>query len=290
MKIIRSIREMRDFASDAVRSGKVVGLVPTMGSLHEGHLSLVKASIKECDITVLSVFVNPSQFGTGEDLEKYPRDIQKDSGLAEKEGVDVMFVPSEQEMYPEGYSTYVQVTGSLTDGLCGASRPGHFRGVATVVCKLFNIVLPHKSYFGIKDAQQAAVIKKMAGDLDYPAEIRVLPVVREKDGLAMSSRNVYLTQEERKKALLIPKALKRASDMAESGVTSAEKIKKEIEDILMADNGPRIDYVEIVDPATLDPVESTIGGALIAVAVYVGSTRLIDNVVISERTQHGGNE
>ncbi len=280
MKVITSVKEMREHSLKARLNGKTVGLVPTMGYLHQGHMSLARASVKESDMTVLSVFVNPSQFSEGEDLDRYPRDLERDHALAEKEKVDILFAPSAREMYPEGYSTYVEVEGAMTEGLCGKSRPGHFRGVTTVVAKLFNIVVPDTGYFGQKDAQQAAVIKKMAKDLDLPVRIRVMPIVREDDGLAMSSRNSYLTGEERAKALRIPESLNKAAHLIKGGEVSSETVKNEIKNILLRDDGLEVDYIEIVDTETFEPVGELRAGTLIAVAAKVGETRLIDNVMI----------
>ena len=279
MKIITSIEEMREFSRKAALAVKTIGFVPTMGCLHEGHMSLVKASVAECDITVLSVFVNPAQFARGEDLEKYPRDLKKDISMAEKESADVVFAPSASEMYPNGYTSYVEVEGAPAKGLCAASRPGHFSGVTTVVAKLFNIVLPQRAYFGQKDAQQAAVIKRMVKDLNFPVDIRIMPLVREKDGLAMSSRNLYLSPEERKNALRISGSLMQAEEKVRSGEVSAGRIKKEMEGILSG-GGIKIDYIEVVDGETFEPIDKIKENTLIAVAAYVGSTRLIDNVVI----------
>lgn len=252
-----------------------------MGYLHDGHLSLARAAREECDIVVMSIFVNPAQFGPGEDLDKYPRDMERDRRLAAEEGVDVIFAPSAEEMYPGGYATYVEVSGALTETFCGGSRPGHFRGVATVVAKLLNIVAPDKSYFGQKDAQQALVIKRMAGDLNMPGEIRIVPIVREPDGLALSSRNTYLSEDERRQAPGIFRSLKRAEELASAGELSAARIKEEIRKILRQGRDIRIDYIEIVDADTLEPVETVKGNTLVAIAAFVGKTRLIDNVVIS---------
>lgn len=283
MKVITSVKEMREYSRKARLEGKTVGLVPTMGYLHEGHMSLARASVKECDITVLSVFVNPSQFSEGEDLDRYPRDIERDHTMAEKEKVDVLFAPSAREMYPEGYSTYVEVDGAVTSGLCGKSRPGHFRGVTTVVAKLFNIIMPHTGYFGQKDAQQAAVIRKMAKDLDVPVSISIMPIVREADGLAMSSRNSYLSVGERARAIRIPESLDKAADMIKDGEVSPEKIKNEIKKILLRDDGLEVDYIETVDPETFKPVQDLRAVTLIAVAAKVGGTRLIDNTILDMR-------
>jgi len=267
--IIREVKEQ----------GKLIGLVPTMGCLHQGHLSLLEAAREECDFTVMSIFVNPIQFGHGEDYEEYPRDLERDSRLAGAYGCDVIFSPPVKEMYPPGYSTFVHVEG-LTAGLCGASRPGHFRGVTTVVTKLFNLVRPGRAYFGQKDAQQALVLKKMAGDLNMNLEIVILPVVREEDGLAMSSRNSYLSPEQRKQAAVIYKSLQAAEKMILSGVIDGEEIKKAVEAVISGADLARIDYVEIVETGELQPLSVLEGQCLIAVAVKFGATRLIDNIIV----------
>ena len=280
MKRIEKISKMQEESRKANIEGKTIALVPTMGYLHEGHLSLVRAAKKECDVVVVSIFVNPTQFGPGEDFEKYPRDIERDVKLLEKEGVDIVFNPSEEEMYPEGFSTFVEVTGPVTDSLCGRSRPGHFKGVTTVVSKLFDIVEPTKSYFGQKDAQQVAVIKHMVQDLDMPVEVRVMPIVREEDGLAMSSRNTYLSDKEREEALSLYEALRKSQEMVEAGELSADTIKEEVKDILRAEEDIRIDYIEVVDADSMEQLEEVKDNTLVAVAAIVGKTRLIDNVLI----------
>ncbi len=289
MNVIVSPEEMKRFSQACRDSGKRIGLVATMGSLHEGHLSLARSSLSECDVTVVSVFVNPCQFCPGEDLEKYPRDMEKDRALLEKEGVDVLFAPDESEMYPGGYSTFVEVKGPVSEALCGASRPGHFSGVSTVVAKLFNITSPHISYFGRKDAQQAAVIIRMVRDLDIDVDIRVMPVVRESDGLAMSSRNNYLSEEERGRASVVYRALEKGRKMAVSGETKAGKILEKVKDVIMTEKGISIDYVEMVDSLEMTPLEKLETRALIAVAVRIGQTRLIDNVIIDAPNQGGKN-
>ncbi|MFH1847295.1 MAG: pantoate--beta-alanine ligase [Candidatus Omnitrophota bacterium] len=278
MKVITTIKHMQEYSTEARKSGRTIGFVPTMGYLHEGHLSLLRAAKKECDIVVLSIFVNKIQFGPNEDYNKYPRDIQHDKDMAEKEMVDVVFAPLHDEMYSSGFSTYVDVTGSVSDVLCGSSRPGHFKGVATVVTKLFNIVMPHKSYFGQKDAQQAVVIKHMARDMNSVVEIRVMPIVREADGLAMSSRNKYLSSEERKNALRLPEALMKARRDIAAGEVSAKRIKQKIKDYFKKGNGIRIEYIEIIDRDNLNVVEIVKANTLIAAAVFVGKVRLIDNI------------
>ncbi|MFH1664742.1 MAG: pantoate--beta-alanine ligase [Candidatus Omnitrophota bacterium] len=283
MRIITSINDMTEFSRGAGREGRSIGFVPTMGYLHEGHMSLCRAARSECDIVVLSIFVNPAQFGPGEDLDKYPRDMGRDRRLAEKEGVDVIFAPEAGEMYPAGSNTYVEIEGPLVGALCARSRPGHFRGVATVVAKLFNIVAPDRSYFGQKDAQQAAIVKRMAGDLNMPVSIRVCPIVREEDGLAMSSRNVYLSREERKSALALYRSLERADEMARGGERSAARIREEVLKVLGSEKEIRVDYAEIVDADSLEAVEEIKDNTLVALAAFVRKTRLIDNVIIRLR-------
>ena len=280
MKIIRSVSEMSEVSLRIRTSLKRSGFVPTMGYLHDGHLSLVRASKSECDITIVSIFVNPSQFCPGEDLEKYPRDIDRDISLLEKEGVDFLFAPDAGEMYPEGYSSYVDMDCALVKKLCGVSRPGHFRGVSTVVAKLFNITDPDNSYFGQKDIQQGLVIKRMASDLNFRTKIRIMPTVREPDGLAMSSRNKYLSCKERKLAAKIFKSLERASKEISSGEKSAANIRKIVEDFLSGEEGIKIDYVDVVDPEDLRSLERLNGNTLIVVAAFVGATRLIDNILV----------
>jgi len=278
MKIIRSITGMRKVIEKTRQQGLSIGFVPTMGCLHEGHLSLVRASISDCDTSVVSIFVNPAQFGPGEDLEKYPRDIEGDAAALEKEGVDFLFLPEGEDMYPEGYSTFVEVTSKCVGTLCGASRPGHFRGVATVVTKLFNIVDPDKSYFGQKDVQQVFVIKRMVLDLNLRTVVKVLPTVRESDGLAMSSRNRYLSKDERVQAGLLFKALCRAKSAVEGGEKNSGAVISAAKEILSSSQGIRTDYLEVLDPSSMEPVTEIHSDVLIAAAVLVGSTRLIDNV------------
>lgn len=276
MNIISSIQEMhqeRDCWSAPV------GFVPTMGYLHEGHLSLVRRARAENNKIVVSIFVNPTQFGHGEDLQRYPRDIENDLELLRNEGVDAVFYPEVAEMYPPGYSTWVSVE-RLTDKLEGASRPGHFRGVATVCNKLFNIVRPAKSYFGQKDAQQALVIKRMAADLDMGIEIVVLPTVREPDGLAMSSRNVYLDSEERKAATVLFRALKAAEELWGRGEQSANVILGRMVALINTEPLARVEYLSVTDPDTLEKMTKIGRSALVSLAVNIGSTRLIDNIFL----------
>lgn len=276
MKIVKTIDEIRSIVKEWKTEGKAVGFVPTMGYLHEGHASLIDASHKDNDKTVVSVFVNPMQFGPTEDLESYPRDIEHDAALAEAHGCDVIFNPEPEEMYKEGFSSFVDMT-VLTEELCGLSRPAHFRGVCTVVLKLFNIVRPDKAYFGEKDAQQLAVIKHMVSDLNVDIEIKGCPIVREEDGLAKSSRNTYLSEEERKAALVLSKAVFLGMNMVKNGETDAEKIISEMTDLISSQPLAKIDYVKIVDEKTMQPAEKLDRPALCAIAVYIGKTRLIDN-------------
>ena len=280
MKTIESISRMSTFSKIVKKEGKSIGLVPTMGALHEGHLSLARTAKKHTDVVVMSIFVNPIQFGQSEDLDKYPRDFKRDEELARLAGVDVIFYPSANQMYPEGFSTYVDVEG-LTGTLCGASRPGHFRGVTTVVMKLFAIVKPDVAYFGQKDAQQAIVIKKMVDDLDLDIDVKVLPVVREKDGLAMSSRNVYLSTDERKEAAVLYQALRKAEELIRQGETETAKVIRAMEEMIKAKHNARIDYIAVVDPKNLKDAKTISGEALVALAVFIGKTRLIDNIIVS---------
>lgn len=261
------------------REGKTIGLVPTMGALHEGHLSLVRAARARCAIVTVSIFVNPTQFGPNEDLAKYPRTFERDCKLLEAEKVDLVFAPTVEEMYPKGATTWVTVEG-LSGKLCGRSRPGHFRGVTTVVAKLFHIIGPDYAYFGQKDAAQATILRRMVRDLDFPVEIMVCPIVRESDGLAMSSRNAYLDPAQRKSATVLYRALMRIQTLADKGERSAARLVEAGKDVLGEQPNVRLDYLEIVDPETLDPVSDISRGALVAVAAFVGSTRLIDNLVL----------
>ena len=280
MRVIRSIQEMYKLSESARKEGKIIGFVPTMGYLHEGHLSLIRTARKRCDLLVVSIFVNPTQFGPNEDLNSYPRDFERDSKLCEKEGVDVIFAPSAEEMYPDGYSTWVEVKGPVTEVLCGAFRPGHFRGVTTVVAKLFNIVQPHFAVFGQKDAQQLVVIKKMTRELNFPVEIVAAPTVREKDGLAMSSRNEYLNENERKVAPKIYQSLILAKNMLLSGERDTEKIKNEMRKFLESAKLIKIQYIDIVDADTLKPLKNAQGRVMVALAAFLGRARLIDNIIV----------
>ena len=288
MKIVRSKTELREALAEPRREGKRIGLVPTMGYFHEGHLSLMREAREDCDIVVVSLFVNPSQFGPGEDLDSYPRDEDRDAELAALEGVDLLWTPDTDEMYPEGFATSIEVANSLTGVLEGdpAHRgPSHFRGVTTVVAKLFNSVRPDVAYFGRKDAQQAVVIERMTRDLDFPIEIAVLPTVREDDGLALSSRNAYLTAEQRERASAISRALRAAERAAAAGETSAEALVQAARDELRR-AGIEPEYVEARAAEDLSPIAALNGRpVLVAVAARVGKARLIDNVVITPRTE-----
>jgi pantoate--beta-alanine ligase len=270
---------MKAACREITRAGKTLGFVPTMGALHDGHLSLVRASKSQCDVTAVSIYVNPLQFGPTEDLDKYPRDLEGDAAMLERLGVDLLFFPSDAEMYRPGPRTYVLVEG-LYDKLDGASRPGHLRGVATVVTKLFEIIRPNRAYFGQKDAAQVAMLRRMVKDFDMDVELVVCPIAREPDGLAMSSRNVYLTSEQRQQALVLRRALTRVRAAIDQGERSSEKLLEIGKTPIAEEPGARLDYFVIVDRDTLEPVQNVAGGALIAVAAYFGTTRLIDNLVI----------
>jgi len=281
MEIVRNINRMKEAVKELRLQGKTLGLVPTMGYLHEGHLSLVRASLGETDATVVSIFVNPTQFGPGEDFREYPRDWNRDAALLEELGTDYLFYPGQEEMYPAGYRTYIEVH-SLQDKLCGRSRPGHFRGVCTVVLKLFSIVQPDTAYFGQKDAQQTIILKRMAKDLNLDVRIEVLPIVREDDGLALSSRNVYLNAEQRRAALCLHMSLKEAENMIAQGERQTASLIRRMEKIIQAEPLAQIDYVDIVDTESLDSSLEIREGTLIAVAVRIGKVRLIDNLLIEK--------
>jgi len=279
MKIIAAIPDMHTATRSIRGKGKRLGLVPTMGALHEGHLSLVRAARARCDVVAVSIFVNPTQFGPNEDFAKYPRSFERDRNLLAKEGVDFIFAPSAEEMYPAGATTWVTVEG-MSDRLCGRSRPGHFRGVTTVVAELFHIVEPDLAFFGQKDAAQAAIIRRMVRDLNLPVEIVVCPIVREPSGLAMSSRNAYLSAEQKQSALVLYGSLKEIARRFQSGERDTDRLIAAGKQIVAADSSVRLDYLEIVDPETLEPLSIVTPPALVAVAAFVGSTRLIDNVVL----------
>jgi pantoate--beta-alanine ligase len=279
MKICKTINDMRAASRAARHSGKRLGLVPTMGALHQGHLSLVRAAKANCDVVAVSIFVNPLQFGPSEDLAKYPRTFERDRDLLEKEAVDVLFAPAPEEMYPAGAVTYVTVEG-LSEKLCGKSRLGHFRGVTTVVAKLFHIVEPDLAFFGQKDAAQTTIIRRMVRDLNLPVEIVVCPVVRELDGLAMSSRNAYLSPQERQSALVLHRSLTQVRNRFNQGERNAIKLIAAGQEVLAQEPAVCLDYFEIVDPATLDPIQELTSSALVAIAAFVGNTRLIDNILL----------
>jgi pantoate--beta-alanine ligase len=279
MRVVSTIGEMLASSRTSRARGSHLGLVPTMGALHEGHLSLVRAAKAKSDVVAASIFVNPTQFGPNEDFTRYPRDLDRDLALLERECVDLVFVPSVEEMYPQQSITWVTVEG-LSERLCGKSRPGHFRGVATVVAKLLNIVEPDIAFFGRKDAAQVAIVRRMVRDLNMPMQIEVCPIVREPDGLAMSSRNAYLSPEQRKDALVLFRALTRAQKMFEGGERNPAALITTAKQELAARPDVRLDYFEIVDPDELTPVATINQPALAAVAAFVGNTRLIDNIVL----------
>jgi pantoate--beta-alanine ligase len=279
IEIINTIKEMQRHSDLARREGKSIAFVPTMGFLHEGHLFLMQKARELADITVTSIFVNPAQFGPKEDLSTYPRNMERDLELLKKEGIDIAFIPDGKEIYPDGYQTYVELN-SLPNHLCGLSRPVFFRGVATVVAKLFNIVKPHYAVFGQKDFQQLLVIKQMVRDLNFDIEIIGAPIIREKDGLAMSSRNSYLTPEQRIHALLLYKALKKAGEILKNGVRDSSKIIEEAAALIKSSPDTAIDYINICDPETLEDIKIIEKPSLMALAVKVGTTRLIDNMIL----------
>ena len=278
MEVIRTIKEMKEFSSRARRDGKTIAFVPTMGYFHDGHLSLMRGGRKQGDLLVVSLFVNPTQFGPSEDFKNYPRDFERDGKMAEEVGVDVLFVPEAMEMYPPDHQTVVRVE-RVTQNLCGKSRPTHFQGVATVVMMLFEIVMPHVAIFGEKDYQQLVTIQQMAKDLHMSVEVVGMPTVREADGLAMSSRNTYLLPEERKAALSLHRSLQKAKDLLQKGERNADRIINEVRGILQSEPLVRIDYAQICDAYTLKDVGRIEGDVVVALAAYLGKTRLIDNFV-----------
>jgi len=282
LQVLRTVAEVRALVARARNAGRIVGLVPTMGALHEGHQSLIRRAAAECDLVVVSVFVNPTQFGPQEDFDRYPRNVERDAELAAEAGADAVFAPGVGEMYPEGYQTYVTVE-RVTAGLCGAHRPGHFRGVATVVLKLFNICRPHRAYFGEKDFQQLVVIRRLVSDLNVDLEVVGCETVREPDGLALSSRNQYLTDEERRVAPLIYRALRRAAEGLRSGQLFHFSPEQIVRGALGREPRMKVEYVEFVDPVALEPKDPCQLPVVIAVAVHLGQTRLIDHVIIEGR-------
>lgn len=279
IKVVSTVNETKAQIKEWKKQGLTVGLVPTMGFLHEGHQSLIKKAVEENDRVVVSVFVNPIQFAPNEDLETYPRDLEADKRLCDSTGADLIFHPTPEEMYPEGFSTHIQME-NLTKELCGKTRPTHFGGVCTVVGKIFNIVQPNRAYFGQKDAQQLAIIKRMVRDLNFDLEIVGCPIIREPDGLAKSSRNTYLNAEERKAALILSKAIKLGKEMVENGERNAQTVIKAMTDKINSEPLARIDYVNVVDALSIEPLEVIKGEVLVAIAVYIGKTRLIDNFII----------
>jgi len=279
MEVAETIKQVRTAVRNARDAGKTIGLVPTMGALHAGHVSLIKAAREKCTYVVVSIFVNPTQFGPGEDFEKYPRPIENDLDICRREGVDLVFNPTPEEIYGAESLTWVTVE-KLTEPLCGRFRPGHFRGVTTVCAKLFNIVLPDYAFFGQKDAQQAVVIRKMVADLNFPLEIIVCPTVREPDGLAISSRNQYLSEQQRKDATYIFKSLQCCRELIDRGTSDTAAIIKQMKEIIDTPGSLEIEYISIVDPETLEELPSVSGKVLVAVAARIGPARLIDNILI----------
>jgi len=279
MKIIKTVAEIKAALQSHRNEGQTIGLVPTMGYLHQGHLSLIRRAREACDIVVASIFVNPAQFGPQEDFQRYPKDLEKDAKLSEKEGVDYIFYPEASEIYPQEYTTYVEVI-ELSSKMCGRSRPGHFRGVTTVVLKLFNIIQPDIAFFGQKDAQQVIIISRMIKDLNLDVEIETLPIIREKDGLAMSSRNSYLNPQERKAAVVLYRSLKLAEKLIKGGERKASNLLHQIEQSITKEPLAKIDYISITDSKSLQELEFINNEVLIALAVFLGKTRLIDNILL----------
>lgn len=280
MKILRTVAEITEFAKAAQQTGKVIGLVPTMGALHEGHLSLMAAAKKKCDVVIASVFVNPVQFGPNEDYDAYPRRFEEDCRKLETAGVDAVFHPEPQEMYPEGYGTYVNVESDFTHKLCGGQRPGHFRGVATVVTKLMNLSRAQEAFFGQKDAQQVLVIRRFVKDLNIQVHVNMVPIVREESGLARSSRNAYLSPEEKEAALVLSRSLKKAKEAWTAGENSVEALKQLVREEISREPMAVIDYVELYSFDELQEISQVKGESLLAIAVKIGKTRLIDNIII----------
>lgn len=282
MKVLRTVQEMQAFSKAAKVAGKSVGLVPTMGALHEGHLTLMRRARQENDVVIASVFVNPTQFGPNEDFDAYPRRFEEDCKKLETVPVDAVFHPEPKEMYPEGYCTYVNVEGDITKKLCGAQRPGHFRGVATVVTKLMNLSRADRAYFGQKDAQQVVVVKRFVSDLNIPTEVVMVPIVREESGLARSSRNQYLSAEEKEAALVLSRSLKKGKAAFDGGEKDVEALKRIVREEIGAEPMAVIDYVDIYSFPALLPIEKVAEPALLAIAVKIGKTRLIDNMILGE--------
>lgn len=282
MKVLRTIKEIKEYAKTQKQAGKIIGLVPTMGALHEGHLTLMRAAREKCDIVIASVFVNPVQFGPNEDYDAYPRRFEEDCKKLETVPVDAVFHPEPAEMYPDGYVTYVNVEGEITHKLCGAQRPGHFRGVATVVTKLMNLSRADEAFFGQKDAQQVVVISRFVEDLNINVHINMVPIVREESGLARSSRNQYLSADEKKAALVLSRSLKAAKMLYADGENKVAELKKVVSDILEAEPMATVDYVELYSFPGLLSIEEVKEPALLAIAVKIGKTRLIDNVILGK--------
>ena len=284
MILCQNVAELKNLVATFKQDGKSIGLVPTMGALHEGHASLIKAAHAENDITIVSVFVNPTQFGPNEDYAAYPRTLEKDCTVAENAGADVVFAPKKEDLYPNKDMTWVEVTGDITKVLCGRTRPIHFRGVTTVITKLFNLTMPNRAYFGLKDAQQTQVLQRMVDDLFFNINLRIMPIVREADGLAKSSRNVYLSPEERKAALILSKSLKHAQDLFLHGERNSAKIVDAVTQMIKSEPLSDIDYVEMYKLPGLLPIDEVISGkVLLALAVKFGTTRLIDNVILEDK-------
>lgn len=284
MILCQNVAELKNLVATFKQNGKSIGLVPTMGALHEGHASLIKAAHAENDITIVSVFVNPTQFGPNEDYAAYPRTLEKDCTVAENAGADVVFAPKKEDLYPNKDMTWVEVTGDITKVLCGRTRPIHFRGVTTVITKLFNLTMPNRAYFGLKDAQQTQVLQRMVDDLFFNINLRIMPIVREADGIAKSSRNVYLSPEERKAALILSKSLKHAQDLFLHGERNSAKIVDAVTQMIKSEPLSDIDYVEMYKLPGLLPIDEVISGkVLLALAVKFGTTRLIDNVILEDK-------
>lgn len=281
IKIFRTIRGARLWIKTKKQSAKTIGLVPTMGFLHQGHLSLIRKAKKDCDVCIASIFVNPLQFSPGEDYKQYPREPALDSILSYSGGCDAVFYPAPEEMYPQDYQTYINAE-KMNDSLCAKSRPGHFKGVLTVVAKLFNIIQPDMAYFGQKDYQQAVLADKMAKDLNFPLKIKIMPIIRDPDGLAMSSRNSYLNKEQRQDARVIHQSMVMAEEIIKKGEKDIMRIKSAVRGLILSKKTVRIDYIEIVCPDTLEALRELKGRALLAIAARIGKTRLIDNVLINE--------
>lgn len=280
MKILRTVAEITEFAKSAQQAGKVIGLVPTMGALHEGHLTLMRTAKAKCDVVIASVFVNPVQFGPNEDYDAYPRRFEEDCQKLEEVGIDAVFHPEPKEMYPDGYGTYVNVESAFTGKLCGGQRPGHFRGVATVVTKLMNLSRAQEAFFGQKDAQQVLVIRRFVKDLNIQVNINMVPIVREESGLARSSRNAYLSEAEKTAALVLSRSLKKAEAAYKAGEKSVEALKKIVRDEIATEPMAVIDYVELYSFDELKEIETISGESLLAIAVKIGKTRLIDNIIL----------